>query len=140
MQDTFHHFPLFERMLALRQSGPPGEMQMHRVRHKKWLLIIFSPSAAHPDYVAFKRELGRRGMDLVEHDILVMEALEDGRSRVGDTDLDMPSVMSVRRHFGARDGEFSIVLADREGRVLFEARHAEPLDEILGLIHHVPLR
>ena len=109
-----------------------------RAHPKQWLLIIFSPSGDHPDYIAFKHELARRGMDVVEHDILVMEALEEGRSRVGHTELDPPSAESLRRKFGARDGEFKVVLADREGRVVFESLRAEPLDDILAIIHHVP--
>ena len=111
---------------------------MPKPRERQWLLVIFAPSKRDPDYMAFRHELNSRPMDLLEHDILVMDAFEEGGGHVDGTDLDAVSVNSVRHRFKAQPGQFSIVLADKMGTVLFESRKAVNLDEILGVIHNAP--
>ena len=111
---------------------------MPKPRQRQWLLVIFAPSKTDPEYMAFRHELNSRPMDLLEHDILVMEALEEGKSHVDGTEIDATAASSVRRRFKAQPGQFSIVLADKAGMVMFESRKAVGLDELIGIIHNAP--
>jgi len=105
---------------------------MTTTRQKQRLLIVFAPNQRDQDYTAFARELKDRSLDVAAADVLVMEALESGRSRVGDTPIEGAAVKSVRTRFSAKDGAFSVVLADKMGTVLFRADHAVPLDDVLA--------
>jgi len=105
---------------------------MTTTRQKQRLLIVFAPGPKDPDYAAFARELKERSLDVAAHDILVMEALESGPSRVGDTPIEGAAVTSVRTRFSAKDGQFGVVLADKVGNVIFRADHAARLDDVLA--------
>ena len=111
---------------------------MPKPKPRQWLLVILAPSRKDPEYAAFRHELNSRPMDLLEHDILVMEALEEGRSHVDGTEIDATAADSVRRRFKAQPGQFGIVLADKDGVVVFESRKAVSLDELIGVIHNAP--
>jgi len=105
---------------------------MTTTKQKQRLLIVFAPNQKNADYAAFARELKDRSLDVAAADMLVMEALESGPSRVGDTPIEGAAVKSVRTRFAAKDGAFSVVLADKMGKVLFRADGAASLDDVLN--------
>ena len=134
--------------VAYGQTEPGTAMQPHQqpafdlgaFRWENRLLLVFAPTPQDTAYQDLKRQVQRRQQDFDERDMLLIEVLAQGSSRVGDEVLSPAAADGLRRQFGIAPAQFGVILIGKDGGVKLRANQPTPLAEVFGLIDTMPMR
>jgi hypothetical protein len=109
----------------------------------KWksrLLLIFSPSESHPDYMAQKIELEEQMAEVEDRDLIVFTVLEEGESLIGGSSVGDTAAESLRNQFGIESGQHTVILMGKDGGEKLRSTGHVPMEDIFSLIDSMPMR
>lgn len=104
------------------------------------LLLVFAPSEDHARYHDLMRELGDKGEEVIDRDLLVFPVLERKESRPNDSSIDGKRTAQLRERFSAKLGELTVVLVGKDGEEKLRRGNEVDIAEIFSLIDSMPMR
>ena len=103
-------------------------------------LLVFAPSADHPDYLRLVRSLRVERVELLDRDMVVFHLFGQGQSRVEQAPLGEQRSKALREHFSVGQGEAVMILIGKDGGVKARRPLDEDLSPIFALIDTMPMR
>lgn len=129
----------FSFALAMTSPGLAADLDAHLWRERA--LLVFAPSASHPDYARLAPELDRRAADLDERQLVVYRLFLQGASRNDHKPLDAAVVEELRRSPGVAPGEATLILIGKDGaEKMRSALGMVDLDAVFRRIDAMPMR
>jgi hypothetical protein len=107
---------------------------------KNRIILVFAPSSDSDAYKRQMREFEGPVEGILDRDLIILEIIENGESRAGDTSLSEREAPQMRRQFDVRAGEFSIILIGKDGTVKLRSTVPVSVSEIFSLIDAMPMR
>ncbi|MDH4264463.1 MAG: DUF4174 domain-containing protein [Deltaproteobacteria bacterium] len=123
---------------AFGQGG--GLMDLNAYRWRNRLLMVFSPAQDEPNYQSFIKEVQVQRNGLRDRDVLVLEILEKGESRLGKSPLKKDSAVFLREQFGIPPGYFCILLIGKDGEEKRRWESMGGLGVIFSVVDAMPMR
>ena len=117
-----------------------SSLDLGAFRWKHRLLLVFAPTPNDTAYQNLKQQIHRRQQDFDERDMLLIEVLAEGSSRVGADALSPASATGLREQFGISRAQFSVFLIGKDGGVKLRTEQPSTLAEIFALIDTMPMR
>jgi hypothetical protein len=125
--------------LTMAGRGMAAELDVHLWRERP--LLLFAPSADHPERVRLVKELERRRHELDERQIVVYELLPRGAARVGDKPLGAATVEDMRRRFAVTADQAVLILIGKDGGEKLRAGLGTvDLDTVFRRVDAMPMR
>jgi len=107
---------------------------------KNRILLVFSPTAADPEFAAFNLNLTEKRREAEDRDLIVFRILEKGSSRMAEQPLSSEDAEALRRNFRVKTGRFAVILIGKDGGIKMVREHRAELQEIFDLIDSMPMR
>ena len=108
------------------------EEQLGTLRGKNRVLVLYAPTAEHPEYVKQLRLLADSKPDLAERD-LVQIARTDEKMDAGTRDY-------LRRELNVPAGAFNLLLIGKDGGVKYRSTKATDPRQLFETIDAMPMR
>jgi hypothetical protein len=130
-------------VLSMAKAGERSsvlDLDLDSLRWKNRVLVILSPTESDLSFQLQKQELASSSEGVLERDLMILEILEHGESRVGNQILSGKSVQDIRKRLGVHTGPFQVLLIGKDGGV--KLRSSEPVStkDLFGLIDSMPMR
>jgi hypothetical protein len=130
-------------ILAMVRAGETGQvldLDLEALRWKNRVLVLLGPDESDHSFRLQKQNLASNSEGALERDLVILEILEQGKSRIGKQLLSEKSVQNIRKKLGVQTGPFQVLLIGKDGGV--KLRSAEPVSakDIFGLIDSMPMR
>lgn len=130
-------------VLSMAKAGERSsvlDLDLDSLRWKNRVLVILSPTEPDLSFQLQKQELASSSEGVLERDLMILEILEHGESRVGNQILSGKSVQDIRKRLGVHTGPFQVLLIGKDGGV--KLRSSEPVStkDLFGLIDSMPMR
>ena len=136
--------PLFLLIhLSVSQAGEKGsvaDLDLNSLLWKNRVLVLFSPSESDISFQLQKQGLASSAEGVLERDLMILEILEDGESRVGNQILSGKSVQDIRKRLGVQTGPFQVLLIGKDGGVKLRSSEPVSMKDLFGLIDSMPMR
>jgi len=104
------------------------------------LLLIFSPTASHPDFIDIERELAASSCQVGDRDLVVGTLINKTAGYLDGKSLSKAARRSLREIFGIRSSEFRLLLIGKDGGEKFNSGAAVPLSKIFDRIDGMSMR
>jgi hypothetical protein len=131
-------------IMIFRIFNPEGSMAMTvDISEFQWtnrLLFLFSPDPNNPSFLTLRNEIMAQKDEIQDRDLIIFEILEQGPSKMDQTDLDPKAAESLRRRFAVPLGTFTVILVGKDGGVKLRRSEPTPLEKIFRLIDSMPMR
>lgn len=116
------------------------DLDLGALRWKNRVLVVSSPSGSDPSFRLQKRDLEANADGVLERDLMILEILQQGESRVGDRLLSEKAVQHLLRDLGVRPGLFQVLLIGKDGTVKLRSEAPVPVKDLFALIDSMPMR
>ena len=129
--------------LALAQAPEEGtavDLDLDALRWKNRVLVLFSHSEFDPSFRLQKQDLGANAEGALDRDLMILDILENGQSRAGNSPLSGKTVEKIRATLGAKSGSFEVYLIGKDGGVKLRSPEPVPAKDIFRLIDSMPMR
>jgi hypothetical protein len=136
-------FLLLLAVVSMAHAGEKGsvvDLDLDSLRWKNRVLVILSPTESDLSFQLQKEELASSSEGVLERDLMILEILEHGESRVGNQILSGKSVQAIRKRLGVQRGSFQILLIGKDGGVKLRSSEPVSVKDIFGLIDSMPMR
>jgi hypothetical protein len=130
-------------VLSMAKAGERSsvlDLDLDSLRWKNRVLIIFSPTESDLSFQLQKQELASSSEGVLERDLMILEILEHGESRVGNQILSGKSVQDIRKRLGVHTGPFQVLLIGKDGGVKLRSSEPVSMKDLFGLIDSMPMR
>jgi hypothetical protein len=108
-------------------------------RWKNRVLLLFTPSREEKMYEGFRRVWDARGDEVSDRDLLLVEVVEEGESRVGNNLLTESSAANLQKEFQEALGATVFILIGKDGTQKLRKASVQ-LDGLFELIDAMPMR
>jgi hypothetical protein len=108
-------------------------------RWKNRIVLLFTPSREEKAYQDFHRVWNARGDEVSDRDLLLVEVVEEGESRVGNKLLTESSAAKLRSDFRGKLGATNFILIGKDGTQKMRNASVQ-LDKLFELIDAMPMR
>jgi hypothetical protein len=122
------------------EKGSAADLDLDSLRWKNRVLVLFSPSESDASFQAQKQGLVFGAGGVIERDLVVLEIIEQGQSRVGNQILSGKSVQDIRKRLGVHTGPFQVLLIGKDGGVKLRSSEPVSMKDLFGLIDSMPMR
>jgi len=122
------------------EKASVADLDLDSLRWKKRVLALFSPSESDASFQLQKQGLASSEEGVLERDLLVLEIIEQGQSRVGNRMLSEKSVQDIRKRLGSQTGLFQVLLIGKDGGVKLRSSEPVSMKDLFGLIDSMPMR
>jgi len=122
------------------EKGSVADLDLDALRWKKRVLVLFSPSESEASFRSQKQGLDSNAEGVLERDLMVLEIMEQGQSRVGKQMLSEKSVHDIRKRLGVQTGTFQVFLIGKDGGVKLRSSEPVSMKDLFGLIDSMPMR
>ena len=126
--------------LILFEPKEAKPMDLDQFQWKNRLLFLFAPDGKNPVFKKLQSEINTQTAEVEDRDLVVFEVLEDGPSRVNQTQLDPQVADSIRNRFRAPHDKFSLILVGKDGGTKMKRHDQADLKEVFELIDSMPMR
>jgi hypothetical protein len=116
------------------------DLDLDSLRWKNRVLVILSPTESDLSFQLQKQELASSSEGVLERDLMILEILEHGESRVGNQILSGKSVQDIRKRLGVHTGPFQVLLIGKDGGVKLRSSEPVSMKDLFGLIDSMPMR
>jgi len=127
-------------MAQAGEKASVADLDLDSLRWKKRVLALFSPSESDASFQLQKQGLASSAEGVLERDLLVLEIIEQGQSRVGNRMLSEKSVQDIRKRLGSQTGLFQVLLIGKDGGVKLRSSEPVSMKDLFGLIDSMPMR
>jgi len=130
-------------VLSMAKAGERSsvlDLDIDSLRWKNRVLVILSPTESDLSFQLQKQELASSSEGVLERDLMILEILEHGESRVGNQILSGKSVQAILKRLGVQRGSFQILLIGKDGGVKLRSSEPVSVKDIFGLIDSMPMR
>lgn len=136
-------FLLLLAVVSMAHAGEKGsvvDLDLDSLRWKNRVLVILSPTESDLSFQLQKEELASSSEGVLERDLMILEILEHGESRVGNQILSGKSVQAIRKRLGVQTGPFQVLLIGKDGGVKLRSQEPVSMKDLFGLIDSMPMR
>jgi len=136
-------FLLLLAVVSMAHAGEKGsfaDLDLNALRWKNRVLVLFSPSESDASFQSQKQGLASREEEVADRDLLILEIIEQGKSRAGNQLLSIKSVQDIRKRLGVQTGPFQVLLIGKDGGVKLRSREPVSIKDLFGLIDSMPMR
>jgi hypothetical protein len=127
-------------MAQAAEKASVADLDLDSLRWKNRVLVLFSPSEFDASFQSQKQSLASSVEGVLERDLMILEILEHGESRVGNQILSGKSVQDIRKRLGVHTGPFQVLLIGKDGGVKLRSSEPVSMKELFGLIDSMPMR
>jgi hypothetical protein len=130
-------------VLSMAKAGERSsvlDLDLDSLRWKNRVLVILSPTESDLSFQLQKQELASSSEGVLERDLMILEILEHGESRVGNQILSGKSVQDIRKRLGVHTGPFQVLLIGKDGGVKLRSSEPVSMKDLFGLIDSMPMR
>jgi hypothetical protein len=130
-------------VLSIARAGERSsvvDLDLDSLRWKNRVLVILSPTESDLSFQLQKQELASSSEGVLERDLMILELLEHGESRVGNQILSGKSVQDIRKRLGVVGGSFQVLLIGKDGGVKLRSTEPVSTKDLFGLIDSMPMR
>jgi len=130
-------------VLSMAKAGERSsvvDLDLDSLRWKNRVLVILSPTESDLSFQLQKQELASSSEGVLERDLMILEILEYGESRVGNQILSGKSVQDIRKRLGVHTGPFQVLLIGKDGGVKLRSSEPVSMKDLFGLIDSMPMR
>ena len=130
-------------VLSMAKAGERSsvlDLDLDSLRWKNRVLAILSPTESDLSFQLQKQELASSSEGVLERDLMILEILEHGESRVGNMFLSGKAVEDIRRRLGVHTGPFQVFLIGKDGGVKLRSSEPVSMKDLFGLIDSMPMR
>jgi len=127
-------------MAQASEKGSVADLDLDALRWKNRVFLLFSPSESDASFQAQKQGLVSGAGGVIERDLVVLEIIEQGQSRVGNQILSGKSVQDIRKRLGVHTGPFQVLLIGKDGGVKLRSSEPVSMKDLFGLIDSMPMR
>ncbi len=127
-------------MAQASEKGSVADLDLDALRWKNRVLVLFSPSESDASFQSQKQGLASRAEEIVDRDLLVLEIIEQGKSRAGNRPLSEKSVQAAHKKLGVQAGSFQVLLIGKDGGVKLRSSEPVSMKDLFGLIDSMPMR
>lgn len=134
--------PDFEREAEAEPEPEEEEVETIRLddyRDRSRVLILFV-AQADDDYREQKQALDAHRDGLKERDLVQVEVLEQGRSRVEGRFLARAEATAIRRRFQVEEGSYALILLGKDGTEKARWYTAIPASAVFEVVDSMPMR
>jgi hypothetical protein len=111
----------FLLLLAACSSLDVGRL-MEDYLWEKRVLLIFMPSADHPNYQAMLKRLPGTPQSLKDRDVVIWRIIEDAQVSIDDELKPQLPTKPFYRYFKVKEGEFAVILLGKDGEEKFRGK------------------
>lgn len=130
-------------MAACQAVDAVGQMEssidLETYRWEKRVLLVFAPTPDHAAYGDLKRQIQSQQQAFEERDMVLIEVVAGGPSRVGAKPLNPAGAAQLRVRFDVADEQFGLFLIGKDGGVKLRAEQPD-LNDVFALIDTMPMR
>jgi hypothetical protein len=119
---------------------PSSAVDLTPYRWQNRLILVFSPTAAVPEYGTFDRQLSAASDEVLDRDLIVIRAFETGGLPTDTPSLSSDDAAALRRRFGVQKNRFTVILIGKDGGVKMVREGQVTLQKIFDLIDSMPMR
>ncbi len=131
---------LFMLNTSFATGQPAPSFEIKDLRWKNRVVVLFAPDIVHPDAAAVLKEVEQYRSEFLDRDMVLVTALETGRSSVAGKPLATDAVSVLREEYGGAPGTFRLLLIGKDGGVKLDRTEAVRLRELFALIDTMPMR
>ena len=106
---------------------------------KKRLLLVFAPKE-DPAYQKQMQLFKQQQVGLNERDLLIVQLLVEGTSRIDSQPIDSVLAAQIRERFEVEQQDFQVILVGKDGTTKRRDRSLVPPEVIFGQIDAMPMR
>jgi hypothetical protein len=121
-------------------GGAGMAFDLEAYKWKNRIILVFAPSFDSDAYKRQMQEFEGQEEGLLDRDLIILELLENGESRWGDTSLSARVAQQMRSQFNVGEGEFLLLLIGKDGTVKLRSNHPVSTFKLFGLIDAMPMR
>ncbi|WP_416672119.1 DUF4174 domain-containing protein [Egbenema bharatensis] len=118
----------------------PMSFQLENYQWQNRVLLVFAPSSQQPDYQEQMQQFATQSNGFAERDLLLVQVLADGESRLNDDVLEPASADRLRQQFGVQPDEFVVILIGKDGTSKREQATPVDVDSLFAQIDGMPMR
>lgn len=136
-------FLLLSAVVSMAHAGEKGsvaDLDLDALRWKNRVLILFSASESDASFQSQKQGLASREEEVADRDLLILEIIEQGKSRAGNQMLSEKSVQDIRKRLGVQAGKYQVLLIGKDGGVKLRSSEPVSMKDLFGLIDSMPMR
>jgi bifunctional DNA-binding transcriptional regulator/antitoxin component of YhaV-PrlF toxin-antitoxin module len=122
------------------QPATTMDADITNLQWKKRLLLIFAADNAQSNFQSLANEISSRQADVDDRDLVVLEILESGTSRMNRSRIEPQKGASIRKQLGIAPDEFTVILVGKDGGIKLKRNDQVRLEEIFQLIDSMPMR
>lgn len=122
------------------EKGSAADLDLDSWRWKNRVILLYSPTESNASFQSQKHLLASNAEGVVERDLVILELVEQGQSRVGHQLLSETSVQDIRQRLGLQAGTFQVLLIGKDGGVKLRSSEPVPMKDLFGLIDSMPMR
>jgi hypothetical protein len=130
-------------VLSMAKAGERSsvlDLDLDSLRWKNRVLVILSPTESDLSFQLQKQESASSPEGVLDRDLVILEILEQEKSRIGKQILSEKSVQNIRKKLGVQTGPFQVLLIGKDGGVKLRSAEPVPVKDIFGLIDSMPMR
>ena len=122
------------------QPATTMDVDITHLQWKKRLLLVFAADNAQSNFQSLANEISSRQADVDDRDLVVLEILESGTSRMNRSRIEPQKGASIRKQLGIAPDEFTVILVGKDGGIKLKRNDQVRLEEIFQLIDSMPMR
>ena len=115
-------------------------INLDKYRWKNRLVLIFARSSEESSYLKQKSEFERKTEEINDRNIIVIELLREGGSKIAAVSLNHEQQSFLRRKFDVPVNDFEFILIGKDGTVKLRTKKPVLSRELFGLIDSMPIR
>jgi len=115
-------------------------LDLDQFQWKNRLLFLFAPNRNHPLFEALLKSLAAQKTEAADRYLVVFEILESDPSSMNSKYLASEAALSLRKRYKVNQGEFAVLLVDKDGGIKLNRQNETRLEDIFTLIDTMPMR
>jgi hypothetical protein len=115
-----------------------GDLEIYRWKNR--LVLICAPSRDSAPYRRQQRLMAGQQEAMEDRDIVVIELLMTGQSRIGPSPLTMSQQLRIREDYAVPGDGFQFILVGKDGGVKLKAGQPVKPEDFFELIDSMPMR
>jgi hypothetical protein len=130
-------------VLSMAKAGERSsvlDLDLDSLRWKNRVLVILSPTESDLSFQLQKQESASSPEGVLDRDLVILEILEQEKSRIGKQLLSEKSVQNIRKKLGVQTGPFQVLLIGKDGGVKLRSSEPVSMKDLFGLIDSMPMR
>ena len=104
------------------------------------VIVLFAESEKSPQFAKQVQILRDEKDGVLDRDLVVVEVLETGNSRCGETTISAKKAENLRNRFQAETGVFQFILLGKDGGVKLRRKEPVSAEDLFGIIDSMPMR